>query len=308
MANRFFDNPFNVPIGSLGRSTSLKAALEAVETGCDRIQTELDSLNGRGVNFQSLANVPATLESLQLVRVNAAASALEYTSPGNIGIKTVSGTTYTLIPGDAGQCLETSSDDAVVVTVDTEANQAFEAGDVVMLAQLGAGQVTFTPEVGVTISSSDSSLATRTRHAQVALIYRGSDSWRLIGERELAALSYASLVYPNQFTACQTATTIALTDGATITPDASASNNFRVTLGGNRTLANPTNLLDGVILNFKIKQDGTGSRTLAYGSKYKWVGGSAPVLSTAASAVDFITAQYFADEDILICAIMKGLA
>ena len=31
MANRFFDNPFNVPIGSLGRSTSLKAALEACE-------------------------------------------------------------------------------------------------------------------------------------------------------------------------------------------------------------------------------------------------------------------------------------
>lgn len=80
----------------------------------------------------------------------------------------------------------------------------------------------------------------------------------------------------------------ALTDGATITPDFSASNNFSVTLGGNRTLANPTNLVAGQSGSIFISQDGTGSRTLAYGSYYDFSGGTAPTLTTTASAVDRI--------------------
>lgn len=112
----------------------------------------------------------------------------------------------------------------------------------------------------------------------------------------------------NTFTGEQTVTPVALADGATINTDASLSNSFTVTLGGNRTLADPTNTLDGVILQWKIKQDGTGSRTLAYGSKFKWVGGSVPVLTATAGARDFIVAQYYADEDILVCNILRGLA
>lgn len=84
------------------------------------------------------------------------------------------------------------------------------------------------------------------------------------------------------------ATITALTDGATITPDFSLSNNFSVTLGGNRTLANPTNLVAGQSGSIFISQDGTGSRTLAYGSYLKFAGGTAPTLSTTANAVDRI--------------------
>jgi hypothetical protein len=84
------------------------------------------------------------------------------------------------------------------------------------------------------------------------------------------------------------ATITALTDGATITPDFSASCNFSVTLGGNRTLANPSNLTAGQSGSIFITQDGTGSRTLAYGSQYDFIGGTAPTLSTAANAVDRI--------------------
>jgi hypothetical protein len=84
------------------------------------------------------------------------------------------------------------------------------------------------------------------------------------------------------------ATITALTDGATITPDFSASCNFSVTLGGNRTLANPSNLTAGQSGSIFISQDATGSRTLAYGSFYDFIGGTAPTLSTAASATDRI--------------------
>ena len=80
----------------------------------------------------------------------------------------------------------------------------------------------------------------------------------------------------------------ALTDGATITVDFADSNNFSVTLGGNRTLANPSNQTAGQSGAIVITQDGTGSRTLAYGSNWKFPGGTAPTLTTAANAVDVV--------------------
>jgi hypothetical protein len=66
------------------------------------------------------------------------------------------------------------------------------------------------------------------------------------------------------------------------------SNNFTLTLGGNRTLANPSNLTAGQSGSIFIVQDATGSRTLAYGNQYDFIGGTAPTLSTAANAVDRI--------------------
>lgn len=118
---------------------------------------------------------------------------------------------------------------------------------------------------------------------------------------------YAYRTGGNTFTGAQVVTPIPLTDATTISVDASVGNHFRVTLAGNRTLANPTNLVDGVILNFKVRQDSTGSRTLAYGSKYKWAGGTAPTLTTTALAVDYISAHYFSDQDILVCSIIKDV-
>lgn len=80
----------------------------------------------------------------------------------------------------------------------------------------------------------------------------------------------------------------ALTDGATITPDFSVGNNFSVTLGGNRTLGNPTNLNVGQSGIIYISQDGTGNRTLSYGTYWKFPNGVAPALTTTASATDAV--------------------
>jgi len=80
----------------------------------------------------------------------------------------------------------------------------------------------------------------------------------------------------------------ALTDGANIATDLSLSNNFSVTLAGNRTLDNPTNIVAGQSGSIFVTQDGTGSRTLAYGGYWDFVAGTAPVLTTTASAVDRI--------------------
>lgn len=77
-----------------------------------------------------------------------------------------------------------------------------------------------------------------------------------------------------------------LTDGATITPDFAVANHFSVTLGGNRTLANPSNLVAGQSGVIFITQDGSGSRTLSYASYWDFSAGSAPTLTTTAGAID----------------------
>ena len=81
---------------------------------------------------------------------------------------------------------------------------------------------------------------------------------------------------------------VALTDASSIATNLALSNNFSVTLAGNRTLANPTNTVAGQSGSIFITQDGTGSRTLAYGTNFKFVAGTAPTLSTAAASVDRI--------------------
>jgi hypothetical protein len=79
-----------------------------------------------------------------------------------------------------------------------------------------------------------------------------------------------------------------LTYSSTITPDFSLGNNFAVTLTGNATLANPSNLLAGQSGVITITQDATGSRTLAYGSAWDFSNGTVPTLTTTANAVDVL--------------------
>ena len=92
----------------------------------------------------------------------------------------------------------------------------------------------------------------------------------------------------NNWTAGQSGEITALTDGATITIDMADSNNFSVTLGGNRTFANPSNDTAGQSGSIFITQDGTGSRTASWGTDWEFAGGTAPTLTTTAAASDRI--------------------
>ena len=79
-----------------------------------------------------------------------------------------------------------------------------------------------------------------------------------------------------------------LTDAASILVDFALGNNFLVTIGGNRTLAAPTNAVAGQTGQIYVVQDSTGSRTLAYNSVYQFVSGASPTLSTGAADVDIL--------------------
>ena len=74
----------------------------------------------------------------------------------------------------------------------------------------------------------------------------------------------------------------------TVTIDFTTANIITATLTGTTTFANPTTESVGQSGSIVITQDGTGSRTASWGSQFKWVGGTAPTLTTTAAAVDRI--------------------
>lgn len=103
-----------------------------------------------------------------------------------------------------------------------------------------------------------------------------------------ADASFLSTASAQEFTATQNFNATTLTDASTVAWDASANQVTSVTLGGNRTLGASTNQVDGGVYVLSVIQDGTGSRTLSFDSNYKFTGGTAPTLTTTASARDVL--------------------
>lgn len=94
---------------------------------------------------------------------------------------------------------------------------------------------------------------------------------------------------------------------ASVALDFATSNNFAITLTGNLTLANPTNVAAGQSGVVRLVQDGTGGRTVSFGANWKFEGGTAPTLSVASNAIDLLV--YYTDTASTISAVLiKGMA
>jgi hypothetical protein len=97
-----------------------------------------------------------------------------------------------------------------------------------------------------------------------------------------------------------------LTDAATINWDAASGQLAKVTLGDNRTMAAPTNLVEGREYTLVVIQDGTGSRTITWNAVFKWPLGVAPTLSTAGGSKDLLVFKYL--DSVLLGSMLKGMA
>ena len=102
----------------------------------------------------------------------------------------------------------------------------------------------------------------------------------------IAAASGISLATANTWTAGQRGEITALTSATSVTIDMANSNNFSCTMAHNITFANPSNLTAGQSGSIFLTQDGTGSRTASWGTNWDFAGGTAPTMTTTASAVD----------------------
>jgi hypothetical protein len=102
---------------------------------------------------------------------------------------------------------------------------------------------------------------------------------------------------------------INLLDAANIATDVSLGAVFTVTLGGNRNLSAPTNPTSDQKVIWRIKQDGTGSRTLTLDSIFRIPASIDNItLSTAINTTDYLGAIYNAvDNKWDIIAFVKGI-
>lgn len=76
-----------------------------------------------------------------------------------------------------------------------------------------------------------------------------------------------------------------LTDGTTINWNLTGGQIATVTLGGNRTMAAPTNMRVGSYI-LHVYQDGSGNRELTWNSVFKWSAGIAPPLTSSVGGHD----------------------
>lgn len=90
------------------------------------------------------------------------------------------GTSYTLVLGDAGQFLTLTNASAITVTVPANASVAFPVGTRVMAVQMGAGQVTFQAAGGVSLYA-DPGLKIAAQYGGAELVKLATDTWVLVG-------------------------------------------------------------------------------------------------------------------------------
>jgi hypothetical protein len=80
-----------------------------------------------------------------------------------------------------------------------------------------------------------------------------------------------------------------LIDGPTISWNVAIAQVAKVTLGGSRTMAAPTNLIDGGCYILRVIQGGSGSNTITWNSVFKWPSATAPTLTTTIGAIDIVS-------------------
>ena len=100
-------------------------------------------------------------------------------------VRTQSGTTYTLVLGDAGDYIQTTSTTAVTITVPLQSSVTWAADTEIYFEQNNTGQITIAGASGVTVNTSET-LKTAGRYSVIALKRVASDTWTLTGERQLA--------------------------------------------------------------------------------------------------------------------------
>ena len=92
------------------------------------------------------------------------------------------GTTYTIAISDELKLVTCDNASPITVTIDTNANIAMPVGARIDILQKGAGKVTFSPAVGVTLNSKGGNKSIGGQYVAVSIIQYSFDYWFLIGD------------------------------------------------------------------------------------------------------------------------------
>jgi hypothetical protein len=212
-------------------------------------------------------------------------SALQVVAPGTAGnILTSNGTTWqSTAPAASG--VTTISFGSTGLTPSTATNGAVSVAGTLAVASGGTGITSFGTGVATALGQN----------------VTGSGS---------IVLATAPTLGATTFTGGAQTTPVTVTFSATaMTVDCALSNVFATTFTANvttaPTISNPRN---GQTINWFITQDATGSRTMTWPTSFKWPGGLAGTLSTAANSVDLLVATYLSSTGFWYASLSKGFA
>lgn len=302
------------------------------------IKLPLSGGGGGSSSFTGLSDTPGSYvgEGLKVARVNAGETGIEFAAVSGTGdvVGPASATDnaiarYNLTSGKLLQNSAVTIDDSgnvntsgTVTASNLTANSLIDHSTVTLTAGAGlsgGGDITTSRAFALDVNSLTTAVGADQLTDEVAVYNQNDAATRKITLSDLQTLigggGSGDLLAANNLSDVNSANLsrmninqglVTLVDGANISTDADLGNVFEVTLAGNRTLDNPTNLKAGATYIYFVKQDATGSRTLAYGSAFKWYGGVTPVLSTDANAVDIIT--FVSDGTDMFGSIKRGYA
>lgn len=98
------------------------------------------------------------------------------------------GTTYTLVIGDAGDIVTMSNASAQTLTIPTNASVAFATGTQVDVSQIGAGVTSVAGDTGVTLNGvSAGTGALSAQYGSVTLVKLATDTWLMTGNHAAVA-------------------------------------------------------------------------------------------------------------------------
>lgn len=291
---------------SIDNSNTVIAAVSALTSVNLAAITSINGVIGDGTGFVTdaeLAAVSATLAT-SISNSNSAITALSATMATSIGtantrITSVSdfavalSSTLATSIGTANTRITSVSDFAVALssTLATSignSNTAITALSATMATSIGTAntRITSVSDYAVALSATlATSIASRLPLTGGTITGTVSAQEVDVSSLGIGTVAGAKRLTMNGAAVAQYAS---LTDGATIAVNFNTAQNFIVQLAGNRALGNPTNCVAGQTGSIIIVQDGTGGRTLSYGTSWDFIGGTAPTLSTGISAVDRI--------------------
>jgi hypothetical protein len=176
-ASKIFSTTTTIPGIAPGSAGATTAFLRGDATWAT-LSTASDTATGV-VELATAAEVATGTDTTRAVTPAGAAATY---APISQTINAQTGTTYTLVLGDAGKLVTLSNASAITLTVPTNASVAFPVGCSIDLIQLGAGQFTVTGAGPPTISKSMATAKSRVQYSVMTLIKTATDVWILTGD------------------------------------------------------------------------------------------------------------------------------
>jgi len=269
----------------------------------------LDSENNQVLREMHIADILALKNTFGTIAVagqssvvaDASNDTLTLAAGSNITITTDAGTDTVTIAATGGaggnsfSNIAVAGQTAVAADSSTDTLTLIAGTNITLTTDAVADSVTITgptlPNVFGTIAvAGQSNIVADSTTDTLTVAVAGGLSAATDAATDTLTLSFnAATAAPGLFTQQQNFQRATLVDGANIAWNLNTAQAARVTLAGNRTLANPTNMVDGGTYILEVRQDATGGRTLAFGSAYDWGADGAPTLSTGANVRDVLT-------------------